>query len=814
MGYIKLSKGIILVKQNLLKIAISVLSLISLNSEAKPAKPNKPPIAVMQVNYADATNLFKVAISALGSQDLDGSVVKTEINLGDGSLSKIYDGNFVKKNQSLAYTYQTEGRYTVTMIHTDNKGLSQSVSKQVEVLNVSALTNKGIVFGPERYKESSNTYVRDIPRTAAQIQDFYKITLKNADGLDHAEKNCSGLSAIKKIKCKYDNAKEAIYRRTKRAQSIVFTLNNEPLFLANEFNSDTAKAVKFFRLVQQNQIRLRVIGGSSASVEMAIEQFSAPTTGGDTTAPVISSNVGSNTLTNKNTIHISITDQSTVATQVFKNGTLVGTQQVKEFDLNLTEGANSFVLKAVDQAQNAAADFILSNITLDTKVPVLASNVSSNSLVTNNQVHITVTDSASVTTQIYKNGALIATQQSKAFDLTLTPGSNSFILKAVDAAQNTAADFVLSNITFQAPDTAAPKLTSNVTSGTLTNNNKISVVITDQSSVTTQIYRDGALIATEQNKSFNLTLEEGVNNFTLKATDVAQNKAADFVLSNITLDTVKPNILSDLKSQYLFNSLPKAVTITLNVNESVKNVTVNGSPAILVGPLSYSYTLQFTQAGTQNYTLKTQDMAGNETSIQQSVTVILDDVAPVIATNAVPAVIAANEFDLNITITDNLNVQSEVYLNDQLKQATTQKSFTYKVTFDSAQYVQTQNVKIISTDAVQNKTIKEITLKKDTTPLMVQIIAPVNNSILSSPVVEVRAVANKPLAVAKINNQVATIDADQVTVKGILQQPSDGRFTVTVAVTDTSGANATAEVQAEVRSSSLPSWTYEECPAK
>lgn len=803
-----------MIKQNLLKIVVSVLSLISLNSEAKPAKPNKPPIATMQVNYADATNLFKVVISALGSQDIDGSIVKTEINLGDGSPKKVYDGNFVKKNQSLAYTYQAKGRYTVMMIHTDNKGMTQSTSKVVDVLNVASLVNKGIIFGPEKYKESSNTYVRNISRTAEQTQDFYKITLKNADGLEHAEKNCSGLSAIKKIKCKYDNAKEAVYRRTKRAHSVVFTLNNEPLFWSNEFNSDTAQIVKFVRLVQQNQFRLRVIGGSSASVEMAIEQFSALTTGGDTTAPVLSSNVGSNTLTNKSTIHISIADQSAVATQVFKNGTLVGTQQVKEFDLALTEGANSFVLKAMDASNNKAADFTLNNITLDTQAPVLVSNVSSNSTVTSSQVHITVTDSASVTTQVYKNGALIATQQSKSFDLTLTPGSNSFTLKAVDVAQNAAADFVLSNITFQAPDTVAPKLASNVTSGTLTNNNKISIVITDQSSVTTQVYRGEVLIATEQNKSFNLTLEEGVNNFTLKATDAAQNKAVDFVLSNITLDTVKPNILSDLKSQYLFNSLPKAVTVTMNVNESVKNVTVNGNPAILIGPLSYSYTLQFTQAGTQNYIIKAQDMAGNETSVQQGVTVILDDVAPEITTNSVPAVIAANEFDLNVTVTDSLSVQSEIYLNEQLKQTTTEKSFTYKVVFDPTQHVQTHTVKIISTDAVQNKTVKEITLKKDTTPLMVQITAPVNNSVLSSPVVEVRAVANRPLAVAKINNQVAIIDADQVTVKGTLQQPSDGKFTVTVSVTDVHGAMATAEVQAEVKTLSSPFWTYEECPAK
>lgn len=630
-------------KQNLLISIVTVLSFITLNLEAKPIQPDKPPIANMQVSYADVANLFKIAITATGSQDLDGTIVKTEVALGDGSPNKLYDGNFVKQNQKLAYAYKNQGRYTIKMTHTDNKGLSQSVSKSVDIVPVAGLVNKGIMFGPEQFKSSSNTYVRNISRTAVQAQDFYKVTIKNGDGLNHADKNCSGLSVIKKIQCKINNVKEASYRKKKRALGITFTLNNESLFSSGEFNSDTAIAVKFVRLAEQNQLRLRVIGSSSASIQMIIEQFSAPNVGGDTVAPVLSANVGSNTLTNKNTIRISIVDQSAVTTQVFANGTLISTQQAKEFDLALVEGAN---------------------------------------------------------------------------------------------------------------------------------------------------------------------------NFTLKATDAAQNKAADFVLSNITLDTVKPNILSDFKSQYLFNSLPKAITVALNVNESVKNVTVNGNPAVLVGPLSYSYTVQFTQAGSQSHIIKAQDMAGNETSVQQSVTVILDDVAPVITTNSVSAVITANEFDLNVTITDSLSVQSEIYLNEQLKQTTTEKNFTYKVVFDPTQHVQTQKVKIVSTDAVQNKTTKEITLKKDTTPLIVQIVAPVNNSILSSPVVEVRAVANKPLAVAKINNQVATIDADQLTVKGILQQPSEGRFTVTVAVTDIYGANATAEVQAEVKTTSLPSWTYEECPAK
>lgn len=1218
--------------KSVLVVALLLSQVVSLKLEARPRPEavNKPPAVQVQVGYADAKNLFKVAVTATGSFDPDGTITKTEIDLGDGSSKKVYDGKFVKNDAVLNHTYARAGKFTVTVTHTDNKGLAQAASKIVEVIQVSSLTKSGVTFGPKKYRANSNTYTETINRSAAQAKDFYRITFKNGDGKEYAEENCTNLGFFDRIRCLIRNARAVVYKNATRARDITFTINNENIVREEEFTINTLQLVKYVRLSTVNQLRLRVQGLPSAAVEMLIEQMSPPV--GDIVAPVLASNIKSNAFTNINKIHISISDQSAVSTQVFKSGTLISTQTSKEFDISLTEGVNNFVLKSVDASQNKAADFVLSNITLDTVVPKLssnvnsnavtkvnkvsiaivdqsavstqifkngtlvgtesakvfdltltegansftlkttdaaqnksvdlaltniildttapklvsalnsnaltnaskfkititdstnvttqvfkngvlqstqtaktfdltltegsnsftlkavdvaqnkaadfvltnitldtvapklasnvasgtitksnkititvtdvaavstqvfkngvlqstqtaksfdltlaegvnnftlkatdaaqnksldfvlsnitldtlapslasavssnsltnvnkvrititdpsavttqvfkngtlvktetvksfdlaltegsnsfvlkavdqvqnkaadftlsnitldsiapklASNVSSNATVTNNKVSITITDAASVTTQVFKNGVLQSTQVGKSFELSLTTGANSFTLKSVDAAQNKAADFVLMNIVLQAGDTTVPMLAVSVSSGVFTSNNKISVTITDQSSVTTQVFRSGVLIATEQSKSFQLTLVEGLNNFVLKAVDAAQNKAPDLVLSNITLDSVLPTIASslpansltnnsvvhftitdassvttqvigngmvmlntnsksfdinlfegsfsysvattdkagntvtsylqytldsirpvltaDLKSQYIFDTLPQLQTITIGFNEAVHNVTLNNALAIQVGPFQYSYTLQFDQPGTKPYVFKALDLAGNEIVVQQDVTILLDHAAPVIATNVIPAVITTNEFDLAITITENSSVTTEVYVDDQLKLTSNSKSFTYKVMFDQAEQIQVRKINIVSKDAANNQSNSTFTITKDLSPLLVQIISPQNQSILNSPVVEVRARANKPLVAAKVNGQVVPISSDQLSVRVLLQQPADGKFSVLVEVTDVSGAKSSHQVEAEVKSNSLPSWTYEECRAE
>lgn len=663
--------------------------LLSLHSYArpKPVSTNQPPAVKIQVSYADAKNLFKTAIKATGSFDPDGSIVKTEINLGDGSPAKQFDSQFVRKDSVLNYTYTKAGNYTVTITHTDNKGLAVSSTKIFEAVDISTLTKSGTIFGPKKYKANKNTYIESIPRTSAQAKDFYRISFKNGDGKDYSEEDCNGLSFVKRIKCKARNLQAVANRNAIRAKSINLTINNEVIVSEKEFNINTAQLVKFVRLSEANQLRLQVQGLPSASVEMLVEQMSLPSV--DAVAPVLASNIKSDSLVSADKIHITITDQSAVTAQVFNGSTLVATHKTKEFDIPLVEGENSFTVNAVDAFGNKSLTLVLNNIKRDSTAPILSSNVNSNAIVESNRVRIVVVDQSVVSTQVFRNGTLVSTETSKSFDLVLLEGVNNFVLKSIDAAQNKSSDFLLSNVVL---DTTAPELVSSISSNTATNTNKVKITITDSTNVTTQIFRNGTLIATEQSKSFDLILSEGVNNFVLKSTDQAQNKAADFVLSSITLDTVVPALTSNVNSNTITKVNELSITIT-DASAVSTQVFKNGS--LVSTQTTKTFDLALTE-GVNNFTLKTTDAAQNSALDFTLSDITLDTIAPKLSSNVQSNATVTNN-KVQITISDSTSVTTQVYENGALIATQTAKSF--ELTLNEG----VNNFTLKSTDQAENK---------------------------------------------------------------------------------------------------------------
>ena len=108
--------------------------------------------------------------------------------------------------------------------------------------------------------------------------------------------------------------------------------------------------------------------------------------------------------------------------------------------------------------------------------------------------------------------------------------------------------------------------------------------------------------------------------------------------------------------------------------------------------------------------------------------------------------------------------------------------------------------------------MKSFSITRDTQPLRISIVSPQNQSIINTNIIEVRAQANKQLSSAKVNGQLVQIDPNQVSVKTSIQQFSDGTYPVLVEVIDVSGATAQSQIIVNIKSSSLPSWTYQECP--
>jgi hypothetical protein len=87
--------------------------------------PNQPPVAVLSVSPSSGPAPLTVTASTAGSNDLDGSVVSTIINFGDGSSTV--------SAASATHTYNTAGTYTVSATVTDNLGASTSKTATVSV---------------------------------------------------------------------------------------------------------------------------------------------------------------------------------------------------------------------------------------------------------------------------------------------------------------------------------------------------------------------------------------------------------------------------------------------------------------------------------------------------------------------------------------------------------------------------------------------------------------------------------------------------------------------------------------------------------
>jgi len=155
------------------------------------------------------------------------------------------------------------------------------------------------------------------------------------------------------------------------------------------------------------------------------------------------------------------------------------------------------------------------------------------------------------------------------------------------------------------------------------------------------------------------------------------------------------------------------------------------------------------------------------------------------------------------------SIETQVYLDDVEVVNTANTTFSYQILFPADQE---KRLKIVSTDEVGNSSVKMYKIARNTQPLNVSIISPQNRSVVPQ-IIEVRAVANKPLSSAKINGQLTIVSDDQISIKANLPQIAEGNLNISVEAFDIYGNSAQQSVTVEVKFLQTPSWAYEECPA-
>jgi len=176
-------------------------------------------------------------------------------------------------------------------------------------------------------------------------------------------------------------------------------------------------------------------------------------------------------------------------------------------------------------------------------------------------------------------------------------------------------------------DTSAPVISISNPGNELTNNPiyNLSVTITDHSPTDVSILHNGNLIYESTDPAIDLpvTLIEGINNFEVRAFDKAGNIAQVKRVDNIELDTIAP-VLSDFIPEAGLFIPTLSFGVGFKSNEALQVARVNGLDISLdtakkVASGNTSYAIE----GVHNLNYEAVDLAGNVTSVDVSIEIIL-----------------------------------------------------------------------------------------------------------------------------------------------------------------------------------------------
>ncbi len=418
----------------------------------------------------------------------------------------------------------------------------------------------------------------------------------------------------------------------------------------------------------------------------------------DNTAPVAPVITPPTTLTNENTITITGTtvEGSTVTltqNDIALTPTIItssdGTWSV---DVTLIKGANTFTATATDQAGNISDVSNSVTVTLDNTAPVAPVITPPTTLTNENTITITGTTVEGSTVTLTQNDNVLTStvtidsDGTWSVDVTLIQGANTFTATATDQADNISD---VSNSVTVTLDNAAPIITltganpQTIESGA--DYTELGATTDDGSdvSVDSSAYRNvvGTYIIT-------YTATDGTNQATVTRTVNVVDTTAP-VAPVIT----SPTTLTNENTITITGTTVEGSTVTLTQNDNVLTSTVTIDSD---GIWSVDVTLI---QGANTFTATATDQAGNISDVSNSVTVTLDNAAPIITlTGANPQTIesGADYTELGATTDDGseVSVDSSAYRN-----VVGTYIITYTATDGTNQATATRTVNVVDTTA-------------------------------------------------------------------------------------------------------------------
>ena len=337
----------------------------------------------------------------------------------------------------------------------------------------------------------------------------------------------------------------------------------------------------------------------------------------DNTSPTIVLVEPGGSLTNQTVITISGYTETNIA-MVYINGvptpTVLGGFTTST---TLSEGINTITVEAADAVGNIGR--LYRTIALDTIRPALVVSSPANGAILKEQ-SVLVTGTTEPGAALVVNGISASVSNTGGFyvRIPLMEGSNTIIISAKDAAQNT--QWAVLTVT---ADTIAPTLS--ITSPTSSFSRALDVIVSGKTEPGASVTVNGNIVSVAMDGTFTTVINyvaDGLKTILANATDPAGNFA--FVVKTITIDTLPPMLTVNSPAPLLTVGIP-SVRVS-GVTEPTATLTVQGQFVRVQPSGSFDVPVALLTAGQNTITIIATDQAGNTNTVTRAVIYVQPDI--------------------------------------------------------------------------------------------------------------------------------------------------------------------------------------------
>ncbi|MFA5832145.1 MAG: Ig-like domain-containing protein [Bacteroidota bacterium] len=417
----------------------------------------------------------------------------------------------------------------------------------------------------------------------------------------------------------------------------------------------------------------------------------------------------------------------------------------------------------------------------DTTPPTLALSTPVDGMITKDSIITvsgTATDNSAVSVKINGIDAVVDAGGAFTEEIVIAEGLNTITVVATDASNN--ASSVVRTVR---KDATAPQLTVNNPQSIVTNQQStiISGMVFDETAVSLSVNGTAVTVSSDGSFTNTVALNEGKNTITVVATDAVGNSSSQ---TRIVLKDSQPPIANIISPGINFISNSTSIEVSGTISDSTAvSVTINGAVVTLSNG-SFQTTLSGVE-GNNTITIIATDEAGNSTTVTRAV--IVDTASPIITISSPSINSITNQPQANVTgtVSDSSSVTLTVNGNPV---SVNSGSFTTQILLTEGRNVFT----FVATDAAGNSSTETRVIILDTTPPIVNISSPNNNTLTNETNIQfVGSVYDSTITTLTINGIPVSIDSSGIFT--YIATLLDGTNTISIVAVDAVGNTTTVE---------------------